>query len=181
MCIILLIKFFGKFIGKYLYFKQSFSFNIVFGIILIMFSFLPVYNEINVANKNCISRSEKLIKMFKDADINLNDKKLLALGFGPMVYTLLDIVPKYKYFYTPDVDYRLCPEPFKGQVDYIMSLDPDIIVLDVPFKTRNIAMPTDFNIQDSYRMRDAIRTNYFLLGTYDMDESWGTYQIYIKK
>lgn len=180
--IILFIKIFDKYIGKFIFLEEKNKLKIIFlSMILILFSFATSFKLIYILNMNCIRRSQKLTNIFEDASINIQEKKVLALGFEPMVYTLLDIVPKYKYFYTPDVQYRLCPEPFTSQVNYVMNLDPDIIVLDTPLKSRDIVLTKNFSIQDAYRMRDVIRSNYFLLGAYDMDEGWGTYQIYIKK
>ena len=179
--IILLIKIFEKILGKLCYIEEKFSFKIIFlAIFLILLSYVTSYRVINNSNKNCISRSRVFKTIFKEANIDVNKKKLLALGFEPMIYTNLDIVPQYKYFFTPDLSYKLCPEPFKGQVDYVVNLDPDIIVLSAPFKHRELVMSDIFSMQDAYRMRDAIRTNYKLLSTYDMDDWWGTYQIYIR-
>ena len=142
----------------------SYSIKIVLcSVMFILFGILISYKGLSNRYKNNLLRSGRINSVVENKFKNKSDLKVLSYGFLPEVYVFTHTIPKYKYFMIPNVAYKVDRTPYDAQYNYIISLDPDLIVFrskgfyDTLPKTK--ANQINFILSSEYTLEDTIKTN----------------------
>lgn len=143
---------------KALYIVTAFCAFVLFGIFI-------SYKGLSNRYKNNTFRASRINAVIENRFSNKKDLNVLSFGFMPEVYVFTHTIPKYKYFMIPNVSYRVDKTPYMAQYEYIMSMEPDIIV----FKSQgfydsypqNVFSQINYILSEAYRLEDTIRTNEF--------------------
>lgn len=121
-------------------------------------------NRYNENMKKCISKYYK----------NLDDKKVLSVGFVPEVYQALDVVPKFPCFIIMNNTYNGAPVFYSQQLKYINNGEPDIVVIRDEAVLENFPEPMQDEIKSS------LNKNYRQVEDVDSMSNYGVYHIYIR-
>ncbi|MEE3427365.1 MAG: hypothetical protein VZQ55_00140 [Ruminococcus sp.] len=87
---------------------------------------------IKLINPNVNSRSyceavEEISNRFYQ--LQLNDCSVLVTNNNALFYNKMHVIPKTKYFYTPNIDYSVYPNAVDAQVKSILDGNNDVIVI----------------------------------------------------
>ena len=131
----------------------------------VLFGILISYKGLSNRYKNNTFRASRINAVIESKFTNKKDLNVLSFGFMPEVYVFTHTIPKYKYFMIPNVSYKVDKTPYMAQYDYIMSMEPDIIV----FKSQgfydsypqNVFSQINSILSEAYTLEDTIRTNEF--------------------
>ncbi len=131
--------------------------------LFIAFGILISYKGLDNRYKNNLLRSSRINSVIDSKFKNKSDVKVLSYGFFPEVYVFTHTIPKYKYFMIPNVAYKIDKTPYDAQYNYIISLDPDLIVYkskgfydNYPEMKNN---QINFILSSEYNLEDIIKTN----------------------
>ena len=132
-------------------------------VMFVLFGILISYKGLDNRYKNNLLRSSRINSVVENKFKNKSDLKVLSYGFLPEVYVFTHTIPKYKYFMIPNVAYKVDNIPYDAQYNYIISLDPDLIV----FRSKGFydtlpkikANQINFILSSEYTIEDTIKTN----------------------
>lgn len=88
----------------------------------------------------CLTRAKKCNYMQKEFAEIINKEQhptLLDLGLDHGVFTKANLVPQYKYFFSPNIPYSVFPEIMDYQTDLIRRQEPIFIVFGNTTPSRN--------------------------------------------
>lgn len=131
----------------------------------VLFGILISYKSLSNRYINNTSRASRINAVIENKFSDKKDLNVLSFGFMPEVYVFTHTIPKYKYFMIPNVSYKIDKTPYMAQYNYIMSMEPDIVV----FKSmgfydsypQNLTNQINYILSDVYTLEDTIRTNEF--------------------
>ena len=129
-------------------------------VMFVLFGILISYKGLDNRYKNNLLRSGRINSVVEK---KFKNKSVLSYGFLPEVYVFTHTIPKYKYFMIPNVAYKVDRTPYDAQYNYIISLDPDLIVFrskgfyDTLPKTKTNQI--NFILSSEYTLEDTIKTN----------------------
>lgn len=144
-------------------------------VLTIIVSLLIGFRDLENIYKNHLRRSGKMREAITKRFGSLDNLNVLSFGMNPEVYIYLGIVPKYKFFFIPNVSYEADNTAYRAQYNYIQELSADVIV----YRTREVnnTMPKAMQNQIFF----TLGTSYDLIETITTNAEEGVYYIYAKK
>ena len=138
-------------------------FEISFLCIFLIINILINYKSLSNRYINHTHRADRIndaVDKYFDDKSNL---KILCLGFMPEAYIYTGNDTNYKYFFIPNISYKIDNTSYLSQYKYLTNDSPDVVIFRDTVQIKEFPQSTQNQIQSilsrSYFLEDTIRTN----------------------